>query len=35
MSRLLDAVPHELARLVRYFHAETDSGGSQLLGIDP
>lgn len=35
MSRLLDAAPHELARLVRYFHAETDSGGSQLLPASP
>ncbi len=35
MSRLIDAAPHELARLVRYFHAETDCGGNQLLPASP
>lgn len=35
MSRLLDVAPHELSRLVRYFHAETNSGGSQLLPASP
>lgn len=35
MSRLLQIAPCELAPLVRYFHAETDSGGSHLLPATP